>query len=88
VAVGRFLAAHGLTLTLCRAVGLEAPCCPLESSPGTAACRCGCCVTTTLARWIDASGYRSAGYRRELCPQGPPDQDKWVTELQEPIASR
>lgn len=41
-----------------------------------------------LARWIDASGYRSTGYPRELYLECPPDQDKWVTELQEPIASR
>jgi hypothetical protein len=42
-----------------------------------------------LARWIDASGYRSTGYPRELCLECPPDdQDKWVTELQEPIAPR
>jgi DNA-binding transcriptional MerR regulator len=42
-----------------------------------------------LARWIDASGYRSMGYPRELCLECPPDdQDKWVTELQAPIASR
>ncbi len=39
----------------------------------------------TLARWIDAHGYRSAGYPRELYLECPEDQDKWVTELQEPI---
>ncbi|HLH59437.1 MAG TPA: MerR family transcriptional regulator [Streptosporangiaceae bacterium] len=36
-----------------------------------------------LARWIDANGYTSAGYVREVyldCPVGAPDQ--WVTELQ------
>ncbi len=36
-----------------------------------------------LARWIDANGYTSAGYVREVyldCPAGAPD--KWVTELQ------
>jgi DNA-binding transcriptional MerR regulator len=41
-----------------------------------------------LARWMEDNGYRSAGYARELyleCPPG--DQDKWVTELQEPITS-
>jgi effector-binding domain-containing protein len=39
-----------------------------------------------LAQWMDGNGYRSAGYPRELylaCPEGA--QDKWVTELQEPI---
>jgi effector-binding domain-containing protein len=39
----------------------------------------------TLARWIDASGYRSAGYNRELNVEGGKDRDAWVTELQEPI---
>jgi len=38
-----------------------------------------------LARWIDDNGYRSAGYGRELYLECPDDQDKWVTELQEPI---
>lgn len=36
-----------------------------------------------LARWIDANGYISAGYVREVyldCPTDAPDQ--WVTELQ------
>ena len=42
-----------------------------------------------LARWIDASGYRSTGYPRELYLECPPDDPgSWVTELQEPIASR
>ncbi|MGI5353227.1 MerR family transcriptional regulator [Streptomyces sp. CA-250714] len=39
----------------------------------------------TLAAWIEANGYRSAGYPRELllsCEGGP---DNWVTELQEPV---
>jgi len=40
----------------------------------------------TLARWIDQNGYRSTGYR-ELYLECPDDQDKWVTELQEPITS-
>lgn len=41
-----------------------------------------------LARWIDANGYRSAGYERELYLQTPEDDvAKWVTELQEPIAA-
>jgi DNA-binding transcriptional MerR regulator len=39
----------------------------------------------TLARWIDAHGYRSAGYPRELYLECPDDQHRWVTELQEPI---
>ena len=41
----------------------------------------------TLARWIDAHGYRSAGYTRELYIECGEDKDTWVTELQEPIAS-
>jgi len=41
----------------------------------------------TLARWIDAHGYRSAGYTRELYIECGEDRDTWVTELQEPIAS-
>ncbi|MFF3731738.1 MerR family transcriptional regulator [Streptomyces sp. NPDC002476] len=40
----------------------------------------------TLARWIDANGYRSAGYAREVNLECPEDRDAWVTELQEPIA--
>ena len=39
----------------------------------------------TLARWIDANGYRSAGPPRELYLQTGPDRNTWVTELQEPI---
>ncbi|WP_406496456.1 MerR family transcriptional regulator [Streptomyces sp. NBC_00846] len=39
-----------------------------------------------LARWIDASGYRSAGYAREVNLECPQDTEKWVTELQEPVA--
>jgi hypothetical protein len=39
------------------------------------------------ARWIDANGYRTTGYSRELYLECPDDQDKWVTELQEPIVS-
>jgi DNA-binding transcriptional MerR regulator len=38
-----------------------------------------------LARWIDASGYRSAGYAREVTLQWSADPDEWVTELQQPI---
>ena len=40
-----------------------------------------------LARWIDAHGYRSAGYNRELYVECGDDGDAWVTELQEPIAA-
>ena len=40
-----------------------------------------------LGRWIDANGYRSTGYPREVYLECPEDPDKWVTELQEPIAS-
>ncbi|WP_411134513.1 MerR family transcriptional regulator [Streptomyces sp. C10] len=38
-----------------------------------------------LAHWIDANGYRSAGYARELYLECPPDLEKWVTEIQEPV---
>jgi DNA-binding transcriptional MerR regulator len=38
-----------------------------------------------LARWIDANGYRSAGYAREITLQWSADHDEWVTELQQPI---
>ena len=38
-----------------------------------------------LARWIDASGYRSAGYAREVTLEWSADPDQWVTELQQPI---
>ena len=40
----------------------------------------------TLARWIDADGHRSAGYAREINLECPADREKWVTELQEPLA--
>ncbi|MFE5485312.1 MerR family transcriptional regulator [Streptomyces sp. NPDC056527] len=39
----------------------------------------------TLATWIDAHAYRSAGYARELYLECPDDKAKWVTELQEPV---
>ncbi|WP_327422433.1 MerR family transcriptional regulator [Streptomyces sp. NBC_01230] len=39
----------------------------------------------TLARWLDANGYRSLGYTREVNLECPEDKDKWVTELQEPV---
>ncbi|MEU8668676.1 MerR family transcriptional regulator [Streptomyces anulatus] len=43
-------------------------------------------TTHTLARWLDANGYRSTGYTREVNLECPPDQESWVTELQEPVA--
>jgi DNA-binding transcriptional MerR regulator len=42
----------------------------------------------TLAHWIDANGYRSAGYNRERYLECGDDRDRWVTELQEPVAAR
>ena len=39
----------------------------------------------TLARWIDANGYRSTGYNRELYLHTGDDPATWVTELQEPV---
>jgi DNA-binding transcriptional MerR regulator len=41
----------------------------------------------TLATWIDAHGYRSAGYNRELYLQVGDNVDDWVTELQEPVTT-
>jgi len=41
----------------------------------------------TLALWIDADGYRPAGYNRELYVECDESRDAWVTELQEPIAT-
>jgi DNA-binding transcriptional MerR regulator/effector-binding domain-containing protein len=38
-----------------------------------------------LARWIDASGYQSLGYARELTLTRGDIRDDWVTELAEPI---
>jgi effector-binding domain-containing protein len=38
-----------------------------------------------LARWIDANGYWSAGYAREVTLQWSADPDQWVTELQQPL---
>ncbi|MDJ0462654.1 MerR family transcriptional regulator [Streptomyces sp. H27-C3] len=40
----------------------------------------------TLGRWIDANGYRSTGYPREINLECPANRDDWVTELQEPVA--
>jgi DNA-binding transcriptional MerR regulator len=39
----------------------------------------------SLARWIDANGYQSVGYAREVTLEWSPDPDEWVTELQQPI---
>jgi DNA-binding transcriptional MerR regulator len=39
----------------------------------------------TLARWIDAGGYRSTGYPREVNLECPENRDDWVTELQAPV---
>ncbi|ANP54896.1 DNA-binding transcriptional MerR regulator [Streptomyces griseochromogenes] len=39
----------------------------------------------TLDRWIDANGYRSAGYPREINLECPQNRDDWVTELQAPV---
>ncbi|MFJ4526352.1 MerR family transcriptional regulator [Streptomyces sp. NPDC088810] len=39
----------------------------------------------TLARWIDANGYRSTGYPREINLECPDNRDDWVTELQAPV---
>ncbi|MFD3326755.1 hypothetical protein [Streptomyces sp. NPDC058701] len=43
-------------------------------------------TSQVLAWWIDAHGHRSAGYARELTLACPEDRDRWVTELQEPLA--
>jgi effector-binding domain-containing protein len=40
-----------------------------------------------LARWIGDHGYRTTAYPRELYLECPDDEDKWVTELQEPITT-
>ncbi|MEU6387954.1 MerR family transcriptional regulator [Streptomyces sp. NPDC046939] len=42
-------------------------------------------TTQTLARWIDAHGYRSSGYPREINLECPENRDEWVTELQSPV---
>ncbi len=39
----------------------------------------------TLGRWIDANGYRSTGYPREVNLECPDNVDDWVTEFQEPV---
>jgi effector-binding domain-containing protein len=38
----------------------------------------------TLARWIDANGYQSTGYPREVTLECPENRDDRVTELQAP----
>ncbi|WP_055587921.1 GyrI-like domain-containing protein, partial [Peterkaempfera griseoplana] len=38
-----------------------------------------------VARWIDANGYRSDGYAREVYLECPQDRADWVTEIQEPV---
>jgi DNA-binding transcriptional MerR regulator len=38
-----------------------------------------------LARWINANGYRAAGYAREVTLEWSTDASQWVTELQQPI---
>ena len=38
-----------------------------------------------LARWIDANGYRSVGYAREVTLEWSADPNQWITELQQPI---
>ncbi|MFE1197378.1 MerR family transcriptional regulator [Streptomyces olivaceoviridis] len=40
----------------------------------------------TLAHWIDAGGYRSTGYPREVNLECPENRDEWVTELQAPVS--
>jgi effector-binding domain-containing protein len=40
-----------------------------------------------LALWIDANGYQSVGYPREITLEWSPDPDQWVTELQQPICA-
>jgi DNA-binding transcriptional MerR regulator len=39
----------------------------------------------TLAGWLEANGFRSAGYNRELYVAVGDNPDDWVTELQEPL---
>jgi len=40
-----------------------------------------------LARWIDANSFQSLGYAREITIQWSPNQDEWVTELQQPLSA-
>ncbi|HWS34907.1 MAG TPA: MerR family transcriptional regulator [Actinoplanes sp.] len=39
----------------------------------------------TLARWIDANGYRADGYAREISLECPESREEWITELQVPV---
>ena len=39
----------------------------------------------TVAGWLEANGFRSAGYNRELYVAVGDNPDDWVTELQEPL---
>ncbi|MGW7535800.1 MerR family transcriptional regulator [Amycolatopsis sp. NPDC054798] len=39
----------------------------------------------TLARWVDAHGYRATGHPREINLECPENRDDWVTELQVPV---
>jgi DNA-binding transcriptional MerR regulator len=44
-------------------------------------------VEQALAAWIEANGFRSLGYPREVNLECPPDDhSKWVTELQVPVS--
>jgi len=38
-----------------------------------------------LARWIEDNGYKTVGLAREVYLDCPPEQAKWVTELQETV---
>jgi DNA-binding transcriptional MerR regulator/effector-binding domain-containing protein len=38
-----------------------------------------------LDRWIEANGYRSVGYPRDVNLEVPENRDDWVTELQVPV---
>ena len=40
-----------------------------------------------LARWIDANGYYTAGFAREVTLEWSTDRDQWVTELQQPVST-
>jgi hypothetical protein len=55
--------------------------CPTGPTPS------GARTGMALARWIGDHGYRTTAYPRELYLECPDDEDKWVTELQEPITT-
>ncbi|MEV0972268.1 MerR family transcriptional regulator [Microtetraspora glauca] len=42
-------------------------------------------TSQALGRWIDANGFRSTGYARELTLECDENPATWVTELQEPV---